>query len=227
MAAPADSPARVAIAVLAKAPVPGTVKTRLAMMLGVYGAATLQERLIVRTVEAAVEAAVGPVHLWTSPDERHPCFQTLIERHALPVARQPKGDLGARLNAAFVHASGPALVVGTDCPVLTVQHLRDAAEVLRGGADAVVCPADDGGYALVGLRKPMPALFKDMPWGSDAVMTQTRHRLTHLGLSWREPAQLWNVDRPTDVRRMRREGLRELLADIDHEPAPLRVVGRE
>jgi rSAM/selenodomain-associated transferase 1 len=219
--------APVAIAILAKAPVPGTVKTRLAMMLGVYGAATLQERLIVRTVEAAIEAGAGPVHLWTSPDERHPCFKTLTEKHALPVARQPKGDLGTRIQTALVHASGPAIVIGTDCPILTVQHLRDAVEVLRSGTDAVVCPADDGGYVLIGLRKPEPALFKDMMWGTDTVMSETRHRLTHLGLSWREPAQLWDINRPTDVRRLRREGPKELLADIDHEPSPLRVVGRE
>jgi rSAM/selenodomain-associated transferase 1 len=227
MATPPDSPKPVTIAILAKAPVPGTVKTRLAMMLGVYGAATLQERLIVRTVETAVEAGTGPVHLWTSPDERHPCFKALIERFSLPVARQPKGDLGARMHAAFVHAAGPAIVIGSDCPVLTPQHLRDAADALRNGADATVCPSDDGGYVLIGLRKPEPTLFQNMIWSTDTVMTETRHRLTHRGLSWREPAQLWDVDRPTDVRRMRREGLKDLLADIDHEVSPLRVVGRD
>jgi rSAM/selenodomain-associated transferase 1 len=227
MVGPTDNAAPVTIAILAKAPVPGTVKTRLAMMLGVYGAATLQERLILRAVEAAREAAAGPIHLWTHPDERHPLFKTLVEQHGFPVARQPKGDLGTRIHTALVHASGPAIVVGTDCPVLTAQHLRDAAEVLRSGTDAVVCPSDDGGYTLIGLRKPEPALFKDMAWGTDSVMTETRHRLTHLGLSWREPAQLWEINRPTDVRRLRREGPKELLEGIDHEVSPLRVVGRE
>jgi glycosyltransferase A (GT-A) superfamily protein (DUF2064 family) len=71
------------------------------------------------------------------------------------------------------------------------------------------------------MRQPRPELFADMAWGSDSVMLETRRRLTHLNLNWREPAHLWDVDRPTDVRRMRQEGMRDLLADIDREPVPL------
>ena len=217
-----DSPQPVAVAILAKAPVPGTVKTRLVMMLGVHGSATLQSRLITRTVEIAAEAALGPIHLWTDPDERHPLFKELGERFPIAFARQPSGDLGKRMHAATVHASGPVLIVGTDCPVLTATHLRDAADALRGGSDVVVIPADDGGYVLIGLRQPRPELFSDMRWSTDSVMLETRRRLTHLNLSWREPAHLWDVDRPTDVRRMRREGLSDLLTGIDREPEPLR-----
>jgi uncharacterized protein len=121
-----------------------------------------------------------------------------------------------------VQANGPALVIGTDCPTLTAVHLRDAAEALRSGAEVVVIPADDGGYVLIGMRRPIPDLFADMAWSTDAVMTETRRRLSHLGLSWREPAQLWDVDRPADVRRMRREGLSDLLAGVSREPEPLR-----
>jgi rSAM/selenodomain-associated transferase 1 len=219
---PRDSPEPVGIAILAKAPVAGTVKTRLVMMLGVDGATTLQERLIARTVETAAEAATGPLTLWASPDERHTCFQDLARRFPLAFARQPAGDLGARMVAAVTQANAPIIVIGTDCPVLTATHLRDAADVLRSGTDAVVFPADDGGYVLIGLRQPAPGLFADMAWSTDGVMIETRRRLTHLALSWREPAQLWDVDRPTDVRRMRREGLTALLAGIDREPAPLR-----
>jgi uncharacterized protein len=217
-----DSPELVAIAILAKAPVPGAVKTRLVMMLGVDGAASLQERFIRRTVDIAAQAATGAITLWTDPNERHPVFRALTERYSLSLVRQPSGDLGGRMLAAIRHANGPTLVIGTDCPTMTAAHLRDCADALRSGADVVVIPADDGGYVLIGMRKPVPDLFADMKWGTDAVMTETRRRLTHLGLSWREPAQLWDVDRPTDVRRMRREGLSELLAGIDREPQPLR-----
>jgi rSAM/selenodomain-associated transferase 1 len=204
----------VAIAILAKAPVPGTVKTRLTFMLGVDGAAALQTRFIVRTVEAAAAAALGPITLWTSPDERHPVFQDMASRFPLTLARQPSGDLGTRMLAAFTQGNGPTLLIGTDCPVLTAGHLTDAAAVLRSGTDAVFLPADDGGYVLVGLRRPIPELFGDMAWSTDAVMLETRRRLTHLDLSWREPANLWDVDRPTDVRRMHKEGLGDLLAGI-------------
>jgi rSAM/selenodomain-associated transferase 1 len=221
-AMPPDNPELVAVAILAKAPVPGAVKTRLVMMLGVDGAASLHERFLRRTVEIAAQAATGPITLWTDPNERHPVFRALSERYSLSLVRQPSGDLGARMLAAITQANGPALVIGTDCPTLTAAHLRDSADALRSGAEMVMIPADDGGYVLIGMRKPVPELFADMAWGTDGVMTETRRRLTHLGLSWREPAQLWDVDRPTDVRRMRREGLSDLLAGIDREPEPLR-----
>lgn len=216
-----DSPQPVAVAILAKAPVPGTVKTRLVMMLGVHGATTLHSRFTTRTVELAAEAAVGAIHLWTDPDERHPLFKEIGERFPVAFARQPAGDLGKRMHAAAVQANGPVLIIGTDCPALTASHLRDAADALRNGSDVVVIPADDGGYVLIGMRQPRPELFTDMRWSTDGVMLETRRRLTHLNLTWREPAHLWDVDRPTDVRRMRQEGMQELLADVDHEFTPL------
>jgi uncharacterized protein len=213
---PPANPEPIGIAILTKAPEPGRVKTRLAMMLSVEGATALHERFVTRTVAAAAEAATGPITIWASPNEKHPFFHELAKRFPLSFARQSEGDLGERMHTAVAHATGPTLVIGTDCPVLSATHLRDAAEVLRGGADAVVLPADDGGYVLIGLRRPIPELFTDMAWSSDGVMLETRSRLRHLGLSWREPAaQLWDVDRPTDVMRMRREGLGELLEGID------------
>jgi len=217
-----DKAEPVALAILAKTPFPGAVKTRLVMMLGVDGAALLQERLIVRTVEAAAEAATGPLTLWVTPHEKHSCFETLAKRFPTAFRRQPAGDLGARMLAAVTAAAGPVLVLGADCPVLTATHLADAANALRGGADVVTIASDDGGYVLIGMRRPIPELFTGMPWGSADVMPETRRRVTRLGLSLREPAHLWDVDRPTDIRRMRREGMTELLAGIDRETVPLR-----
>jgi rSAM/selenodomain-associated transferase 1 len=217
---PPTNPEPIGIAILAKSPIAGTVKTRLAMMLGVDGATALHERFVARTIEAAAQAATGPVTLWGSPDERHPYFHDLAQRHALTVMRQPDGDLGERMHAAIAHAGAPTLVIGTDCPLMTATQLRDAAAVLRDGADAVVISADDGGYVLIGLRRPVPELFTDMAWSTEAVMMETRQRLRRLGLSWREPTHLWDVDRPSDVRRMRREGLGHLLEGIDPRAVP-------
>jgi rSAM/selenodomain-associated transferase 1 len=206
----------IAIAILTKAPEPGKVKTRLAMMLGVEGAARLHARFVTRTVEAAAEAATGPITVWASPDASHPFFQELGKRFPLSFQRQTGDDLGERMYVAIAAAKMPAIVIGTDCPLLTAIHLHDAAEVLRGGADAVIFPAEDGGYVLIGMRRPIPELFANMTWSTDGVMMETRQRLRHLGLSWREPVHhLWDVDRPTDVMRMRREGLTKLLEGID------------
>lgn len=211
----------ITVAILAKAPIPGTVKARLMFMLGVDGATALHERFIHRTIDAAVAAAVGPLKLWASPDDRHPLFQTLAAEHSLTLLRQPAGAFGTRLLAAIVQANRPTIVIGTDCPLLTATHLQDAAAALRGGTDAVLCPTIDGGFGLIGLRKPEPALFVDLRSGPGATL-ELRHRLAQLGLSWREPAQLWEVDRPSDLRRLRQDGPAELLSGIVSEAkAPL------
>lgn len=118
---------------------------------------------------------------------------------------QASGDLGQRMHTAFrVHcASGPLLLIGTDCPVLHASHLRKAARALLDGDDAVLYPAEDGGYVLIGLRRPQPGLFDEMPWSTPAVMPQTRLRARALGLRVREFETLWDVDRPVDLERMR------------------------
>ena len=75
----------------------------------------------------------------------------------------------------------------------------------------MVIPAEDGGYVLIGVRTPDPALFSDMPWGTPLVMNETRRRLRTLGLTWREPVTLWDVDLPQDLERMRGIGLHDLI----------------
>jgi rSAM/selenodomain-associated transferase 1 len=201
----------VAVAVLAKAPIAGFAKTRLIPVLGARGAAVLQERLVERAVETACAAAIGPVTLWTTPDESHPVFQSIGAHLGITLARQADGDLGARMLAAITAANTCVLLIGSDCPALTLDHLRAAADVLRDRAPAVVIPAEDGGYALIGLRTPEPALFSDMPWSTPLVMNETRRRLRTLGLTWREPVTLWDVDLPRDLERMRGIGLHDLI----------------
>ena len=201
----------VAVAILAKAPIAGFAKTRLIPVLGARGAALLQERLVERAVETACAAAIGPVTLWATPDESHPVFQSIGARLGITLARQADGDLGARMLAAITAANTCVLLIGSDCPALTLEHLRTAADVLRDRAPAVVIPAEDGGYALIGVRTPDPALFSDMPWGTPLVMNETRRRLRTLGLTWREPVMLWDVDLPQDLERMRGIGLHDLI----------------
>jgi uncharacterized protein len=201
----------VVVAVLAKAPIPGLAKTRLIPALGAEGAAVLQARLTERTVATATAAGTGPVTLWGAPDERHSTFAALRARFGVALAPQPDGDLGIRMLAALVVANGPALVIGTDCPALTEDHLGEAAGALRGGSDVVLFPAEDGGYVLIGMRVPQPGLFTGMRWSTPEVMDETRRRLRQLGLSWREPATLWDVDLAADLTRLRDVGLHDLI----------------
>ena len=147
---PTDSP--VSIAILAKAPVPGLVNTRLIPTIGAHAAAVLQERLTERAIATSLAAEVGPVTLWCSPDATHSTFLKLVMQQRIVLKRQPEGDLGARMLAATVASTGPVLVIGTDCPALTELHLRGAANALREGNDVTIIPAEDGGYVLIGTQ---------------------------------------------------------------------------
>lgn len=198
-----------AIAVFAKAPVPGAVKTRLIPALGAERAARLQAAMIRRVVTAAVESGLGPVSLWCWPHTAHLLFQDLHTRLGVELWSQCEGDLGQRMLHCFssLCRAGPVLLVGSDCPALDGRALRRASDSLRAGADAVFLPAEDGGYVLAGLRHAEPRLFESLQWGGPNVMAATRERLERLAWRWAEPLRLWDVDRPEDVERLRVSGL--------------------
>jgi uncharacterized protein len=95
------------------------------------------------------------------------------------------------------------VLIGSDCPALRAADLRAAFAALRTGADAVIAPAEDGGYPLIGLRRVSPDLFEGIEWGGEQVLAATRLRLSRLGWKWIELRELWDVDRPADVARLR------------------------
>lgn len=196
------------IAIFARAPVPGAAKTRLIPRIGPDGAAALHASLVRKALQTAQASALGPVTLWCAPDATHPFFEDVARVFGVALRAQEDGDLGDRMLAAFrAHAPAPLLLIGTDCPAMTADHLRRAAADLTEGADAVFLPAEDGGYALVGLRRPIVEIFRAMPWGGDAVMALTRERLARLGAVWTEPSTVWDVDRPEDLDRLMASGL--------------------
>ncbi|MGE3160447.1 MAG: TIGR04282 family arsenosugar biosynthesis glycosyltransferase [Burkholderiales bacterium] len=172
--------------VFAREPRAGRVKTRLIPLLGARGAARLHARLTERALATARAARLGEVRLWST-------------------RRQRGADLGARMEHAFrlgLRRAARVIVIGADCPALRAPDLRRAARWLAGGADAVFAPAEDGGYALVALRRVSARLFSGIEWGGPRVMTQTRERLAALGWRWRELPEVWDVDRPEDVARL-------------------------
>ena len=194
----------VQIAVLAKAPIAGLAKTRLIPALGPHGAARLQRQLTRAAVRTALDARLGTVTLWCTPNAQHRFFRALRRTTTVNCLVQSNGDLGERMHTAFrLHcAQGPLLLVGTDCPVLRPSHLRKAARALVDGDDAVFYPAEDGGYVLVGLRQPQAGLFSAMSWSTAAVMSDSRARARASGLRLREFETLWDVDVPDDLKRM-------------------------
>ncbi|MEQ1686041.1 MAG: TIGR04282 family arsenosugar biosynthesis glycosyltransferase [Burkholderiaceae bacterium] len=191
----------VTVIVMAKAPVAGYAKTRLIPTLGAEGAAALAERLLRHAVSQARAAGLGPVELCCAPDHHHAAFASL---HAVPdlvLSDQGDGDLGARMAHAFERrlADGhKVLMIGTDAPALDAVVLQRAAEAL-GRTDAVFVPALDGGYALIGLRRPAPSLFSAMTWSTATVMAHTRERLAAAGLRHTELPPLADIDEAADL----------------------------
>lgn len=199
----------IGIAVFAKAPVAGQVKTRLARLLGDEGAAALHSGLVRHALSAAVQSRIGAVELWCAPDETHSFFARCAREFGVALRRQHGADLGERMRHAFdaAFAAGRALIViGSDCPTLREGDLQAAAQALREH-DAVIAPAEDGGYVLVGLARPVAALFEGIAWGTGAVMAQTRARLAEARVRWKELPTFWDVDRPEDYARLQQEGL--------------------
>ncbi len=197
-------PAEAVIQVFAKAPEAGKVKTRLIPALGEDGAARLQQRLIHRTLEQAVAASAGRVELWCAPDVEHPFFRECRERYHLDLRQQRGGDLGLRMQQTLEEGLARNLLpilVGTDCPALVGRDFQQAATWLRHKADAVFCPVEDGGYVLIGLSRPAPFLFENVPWSTQQVMEEARRRLAERKLKWRELPLRFDLDRPEDLRR--------------------------
>ena len=193
------------IVIFAKAPLPGSVKTRLIPALGADGAATLACHLLAHTLSQALAADAGEVELCMSPAPLDPAWQGVTIDSAVKQTAQSSGDLGARMARAVKRATGqiqPAdtsvLLIGTDCPALTAPLLKQAALQLEHH-DAVMLPAHDGGYVLLGLKSRCPELFDNMPWSTSVVARQTMQRMAALNLRlWQGPT-LHDIDEPTDL----------------------------
>ena len=182
------------ILIFAKAPVAGQAKTRLIPALGADGAARLAAEMLRATVEEALATGLE-VELCGEPD---PCGW--YGGPAIALSAQGKGDLGARLARAAARAlgGGPVLLIGADCPALESQRLRAAAASLAAH-DAVLHPAADGGYVLLGLNRFDATLFEGVAWSTAAVARQTLERIAALGWSVDVRETLRDVDEPADL----------------------------
>ncbi|MGH8745981.1 MAG: TIGR04282 family arsenosugar biosynthesis glycosyltransferase [Burkholderiales bacterium] len=194
------------VIVFARAPQPGRVKTRLIPCLGAWGAARLHRHLVRRTLRVALAARCGPVELHGAPRARHAFFLQCASNRTITLRGQRGCGLGERMFNAIadgLRRQRAVILVGTDCPALRVSDLSRAACALAGGCDAVVAPAEDGGYPLIGLRRLSPRLFERIAWGGPDVFARTAEELDRLGWRWRRLRELWDLDRPEDLARLR------------------------
>jgi uncharacterized protein len=192
---------------LARAPVPGKVKTRLIPALGAEGACSLQRLLLERTLALSADG-FAERFLWLDdlPDAE---LQALADDLGWTLMEQPVGDLGERMRRIAILGladSEAVVLIGNDCPALDAGYLASARAALQQHC-AVLGPAEDGGYVLLGLRRVDPLLFSAIPWGSEHVLALTRTRLQQLAWKHHELQMLWDVDRPEDLVRLAALGI--------------------
>ena len=186
------------IAIFARAPELGRVKTRLAEAVGEAAALEAHVELVEGALRALTEGAFD-CELWFD-GARNDRVKRWQSDYSLPAFRQSEADLGGRMLAAL--KAGVKVVVGTDTPALDAAYVEEALSRLAQ-ADAVLGPVEDGGYCLVGMNAPHPELFRSIAWGTDTVVEQTLGRAAATGLDVVLLDTLWDVDDHIDYVRWR------------------------
>ena len=217
--------------VLAKAPVPGRVKTRLTPPFTPHEAAALAESALADTLEAGASASFAR-HVLALADQRAVPGTLRAELPARFEVTPQRGDgLDERIAAAFDDAYAvapvPVVLIGMDTPQVTPGLLETVARPLATGeADAVFGPATDGGFWLLGLRRPDPQLILGVPMSADHTGQAQLDRLRAARLRVRQVPELTDVDTAQDAGRVAREapGSRfaatlAMLGGHDREPA--------
>jgi rSAM/selenodomain-associated transferase 1 len=192
-----------AIVVFARAPVAGKSKTRLIPVLGHAGAAFLHKKLIKHTLEEITSSSTLPCILSVMPTVDDEFFIACQRQFHVELRLQRGDNLGQRMFQAFedVLSERPwAIVVGSDCPGLDIRDITATAKVLAGGyVDAVIGPAQDGGYYLIGLRRSDESLFVGIDWGTSRVLSTTLERIHQLGWRYELLDEKPDIDRPRDL----------------------------
>lgn len=192
----------VRILIFAKAPQPGFAKTRLIPALGSQGAAELAHRMLEHTIQQALAAAIGPVELCVTPGLDEPAWSEITFPPGIVWSDQGTGDLGERLARAtqrVIDAGESVLLIGTDCPELDAKCLSAAASALEKN-DAILIPATDGGYVLLGLNQFHASLFEGIAWSTATVAFETLCRIGVLRWQVQSHPMLHDIDEAGDLK---------------------------
>jgi rSAM/selenodomain-associated transferase 1 len=184
----------------AKPPIPGRVKTRLIPAIGAVAAARLYRQLLEWTLTAGNSLSGVHKQLWWDGDDDG-SGRDYAERYGMSLQRQRGANLGERMAHALAVAfrsAERAVLIGSDCPETDSAYLRSAFAALTR-CDAIVGPAADGGYLLIGMRRPEGHLFTNIPWSSGKVLELTRQRLSELDWRWEELPGLRDIDEAVDL----------------------------
>jgi rSAM/selenodomain-associated transferase 1 len=197
---------RAAIGLLARAPSSGG-KTRLAADVPPQRLADLRVALLADAIDLLARTPdIDPFIFYTPADEATAAGVRALSGPHLPLVPQCGDDLGARMRSAtedLLDGRGydAAILVGTDNPLLTPEHLAHARELLQHDT-VVLGPADDGGYYLIGMRRLRRDLFEDVAWGTESVLTDTLRIADRIGAEARFISSGYDIDTIADLRRL-------------------------
>lgn len=198
---------RSAVAIMAKAPSPGQVKTRLCPPLSQGEAAELYRCFLLDKIAQVNTLQRATPVVSYSPADSKPLFEELAPGHFILIP-QRGDDLGARLLSTFdqLFRQGyrQVLAIDSDTPTLPTAYLEQALALMAEREnDVVLGPTEDGGYYLIGLRRPHRELFERMPWSTPQVVPETRRRAEQYGLLVAYTESWYDVDTPDDLTRLR------------------------
>jgi uncharacterized protein len=191
-----SDPFVITVCMMLKAPVPGQVKTRLALALGAEQACEVYRALVEH--QLAQIPLTWRVEVHGTPEAELPLLEAWLSgRNDLTFYPQSAGDLGQRMEAAtlgaFARRASAVVLVGGDCAELNTSRLLALVEALQRVAVGII-PALDGGYVALAMLRHVPAMFRDMPWSQPLLMEQTRLALTDAQVVWEEMPACRDVD---------------------------------
>ena len=189
-----------ALAMFAKTPLPGQVKTRLTPPLSAEEGADLYRRMLLDTI---ARTRVLPMDAFICYEGEDRFFRDNVP--GFPLFAQRGEGLGARLERAFDELTfmgyASRVVIGTDAPDLPLAYIEEACRLLESGSDAVFGPAEDGGYYLVALSCACGELFRDIPWSGPDVLARSLERAGQAGLAVALLPTWYDVDSFQDLSR--------------------------
>jgi rSAM/selenodomain-associated transferase 1 len=195
------------LCIFARTPELGRVKQRLAREIGDEAALAAHEALLHRAVlQHSAGSGSYRIELWLTnlavplPD--------WLQDSSFELHEQKGGDLGQRMLHTFesaLAAGSACILVGSDCPDIDAAYVESAIEALTR-ADVVFGPAEDGGYGLVGMKRPIPEIFTESRWGDSQVLARALERAERAGVSVALLPEIYDVDELADWQRYQQDG---------------------
>ncbi len=198
------------VGVMARAPIPGACKTRLARSLGAVRAADLYRAMLLDTLEGYARLPFAARVLFAAPENDGVAALRALSPRGWSVEPQMGPDLGARLvRARAVLGDGRAILVSSDSPTAPFDAIGEALRDWDDPSQLLLGPCTDGGYYLIGVARCDFGVFEDIPWSTSSVADKTRERCAALGLSVRELPARCDVDEVPDLDELSRDLARD------------------